>query len=228
MSTSVKVTVIRLVVLLSLYTRAAGFIVPEEVPTVLSVIYSNIPPIKKGTDSRLGVGFRLGEHADFQVLVELGPQTETDPIGNVDAKKRRQATLNAAMRGELGPWAQTVAQYQTQRRIQKELEEMLRLREKLMKLRNEEANRKDEKNNESDVKTVSSDWLGKWSEEMVQSPEVQVPSESLPIQRILPRIAQNRNAVQRVNETPKDVSSFGNKMKQLATLYNPQPSVQSV
>lgn len=34
-----------------------------------------------GTDSRLGFGFRLGEHADFQVMVELGPQKETRPIG---------------------------------------------------------------------------------------------------------------------------------------------------
>ena len=35
-----------------------------------------------GTDSRLGVGFRFGEHSDFQILVELGPQFYTDPIGN--------------------------------------------------------------------------------------------------------------------------------------------------
>lgn len=34
-----------------------------------------------GTDARYGVGFRLGEHADFQVMVELGPQKETQPIG---------------------------------------------------------------------------------------------------------------------------------------------------
>ena len=44
-----------------------------------------------GTDSRLGVGFSLGEHADFQILVELGPQTQTEPIGNDnnDSKRRR-------------------------------------------------------------------------------------------------------------------------------------------
>lgn len=35
-----------------------------------------------GTDSRFGWGFRLGDHADFQVLVELGPQTNTKPLGN--------------------------------------------------------------------------------------------------------------------------------------------------
>ncbi|XP_017006874.2 uncharacterized protein snsl [Drosophila takahashii] len=65
-----------------LYTQnATAFIVPRELPSILSIVYSNIPPIKKGTDSRLGFGFRLGEHADFQVMVELGPQKETRPIG---------------------------------------------------------------------------------------------------------------------------------------------------
>lgn len=34
-----------------------------------------------GTDSRIGFGYRLGEHADFQVMFELGPQTNTRPIG---------------------------------------------------------------------------------------------------------------------------------------------------
>lgn len=58
-----------------------GLIVPQELPSVLSLVYSNIPPIKKGTDSRFGFGFRLGEHADFQVLLELGPQKFTRPIG---------------------------------------------------------------------------------------------------------------------------------------------------
>lgn len=55
---------------------------PQELPSVLSLVYSNIPPIKKGTDSRFGFGFRLGEHADYQVLVELGPQKYTRPLGN--------------------------------------------------------------------------------------------------------------------------------------------------
>ncbi|XP_017043895.1 uncharacterized protein LOC108089924 [Drosophila ficusphila] len=66
-----------------LYTQnASAFIVPRELPSLLSIVYSNIPPIKKGTDSRLGFGFRLGEHADFQVMVELGPQKETQPVGD--------------------------------------------------------------------------------------------------------------------------------------------------
>ncbi|XP_055303038.1 uncharacterized protein LOC129568787 [Sitodiplosis mosellana] len=59
-----------------------GLIVPQELPSVLSLVYSNIPPIKKGTDSRVGFGFRLGEHADFQVLLELGPQKFTKPLGS--------------------------------------------------------------------------------------------------------------------------------------------------
>ncbi|XP_017858117.1 PREDICTED: uncharacterized protein LOC108610491 [Drosophila arizonae] len=59
-----------------------GFIVPQELQSALSLVYSNIPPIKKGTDSRLGFGFRLGQHADFQVLLELGPQKNTRPLGD--------------------------------------------------------------------------------------------------------------------------------------------------
>lgn len=44
-----------------------------------------------GTDSRVGVGFRLGEHADFQILLELGPQANTQPLGPTgDNKTRRQ------------------------------------------------------------------------------------------------------------------------------------------
>jgi hypothetical protein len=39
----------------------------------------------------VGVGFRLGDHADFQVLLELGPQLNTQPLGPAgDTKTRRQ------------------------------------------------------------------------------------------------------------------------------------------
>lgn len=61
---------------------------------MLSLVYSNIPPIKKGTDSRFGFGFRLGEHADFQVLVELGPQKYTKPIGKIHDKKKTKTIRN--------------------------------------------------------------------------------------------------------------------------------------
>lgn len=59
---------------------------PQEVSSLLSVVYSNIPPIKKGTDSRIGFGFRLGEHADFQTVIELGPQKYTKPLGKLTQK----------------------------------------------------------------------------------------------------------------------------------------------
>ncbi|XP_063220341.1 uncharacterized protein LOC134529809 [Bacillus rossius redtenbacheri] len=79
------------VLLAALVTHVNALVIPEELPSLLSLIYSNIPPIKKGTDSRIGLGFRLGPHADFQVVLELGPQRETEPLGNdVNAKKRRQ------------------------------------------------------------------------------------------------------------------------------------------
>lgn len=143
----------RLLLLLLLYEHAASLIIPEELPTILSLVYSNIPPIKKGTDSRLGVGFRLGEHADFQVLVELGPQTETDALGiSGDAKRRRDATLGAAMRGELGPLAQAVAKYQVERRILDEIN-------KLKTIQTEK------KPNDKSV-SRESNWLTKWKEEM--------------------------------------------------------------
>ncbi|CAG9798328.1 unnamed protein product [Chironomus riparius] len=66
-----------------------AFIVPQEIPSLLSLVYSNIPPIKKGTDSRIGFGYRFGEHADFQVQWELGPQKETQPIGDKSTQSKR-------------------------------------------------------------------------------------------------------------------------------------------
>lgn len=30
----------------------------------------------------MGLGFQLGPHADFQILLELGPQTYTEPLGS--------------------------------------------------------------------------------------------------------------------------------------------------
>lgn len=42
-----------------------------------------------GTDSRVGFGFRLGEHADFQVLYEIGPQINTRKIGETSSDRRR-------------------------------------------------------------------------------------------------------------------------------------------
>lgn len=44
--------------------------------------------VQTGTDSRIGFGYRLGEHADFQVQFELGPQKETQAIGSGSTNKR--------------------------------------------------------------------------------------------------------------------------------------------
>lgn len=58
-----------------------GLIAPQEIVSLASLVYSVFPPIKKGTDSRTGFGFRLGNHADFQVTFEVGPQRYTSPLG---------------------------------------------------------------------------------------------------------------------------------------------------
>lgn len=47
-----------------------------------------------GTDSRIGFGYRLGDHADFQVQLEIGPQKETQPIGTSSSASKRN--VNAA------------------------------------------------------------------------------------------------------------------------------------
>ncbi|XP_028173341.1 uncharacterized protein LOC114362239 [Ostrinia furnacalis] len=73
---------------------SCSIIIPEELPSLLSVAYSNIPPIKKGTDSRVGFGFAFGNHADFQVMLELGPQTNTKNLtgtGFSSSNSKRQA-----------------------------------------------------------------------------------------------------------------------------------------
>ncbi|KAL5281352.1 hypothetical protein ACFFRR_005010 [Megaselia abdita] len=69
------------ITLMTLSCFGDALIVPNELPSILSLIFSTIPQVKKGTDSRVGFGFRLGDHADFQVMLELGPQTNTKPVG---------------------------------------------------------------------------------------------------------------------------------------------------
>ncbi|KAL6433594.1 hypothetical protein ACFW04_006585 [Cataglyphis niger] len=164
MTTIMKTAVMRILLLLIFYENATSLIIPEELPTILSLIYSNIAPIKKGTDSRLGVGFRLGEHADFQILIELGPQTETDEIGTSnDAKKRRDVMFDAAMKGELGSLAQQIAKYQMKRRIEKEMDKFKAMDGKFKK--NQTEKKQDDEN------IVFNNWLTKWREEISQSSE---------------------------------------------------------
>ncbi|XP_044763534.1 uncharacterized protein LOC123320305 [Coccinella septempunctata] len=89
-------TIVLAVGILFLIEGVRCFIIPDEIPSLLSVIYSNIPIIKKGTDSRVGWGFRLGDRADFQFLVELGPQKYTQALANEPDKtvSNKRNTLN--------------------------------------------------------------------------------------------------------------------------------------
>ncbi|XP_078050023.1 snustorr snarlik [Augochlora pura] len=197
-----------LCVLLLLYDHATCLIIPEELPTILSLIYSNIPPIKKGTDSRIGVGFRLGEHADFQVLLELGPQTETEPIGKVDSKRRRDAMFDAAMRGELGPLAQAVAKYQMERKLQRQLEKLKETGEKLDTAVAE---------SQGD-KSVASEWLTKWSNGMVKSSEDEASIEDISNEKSPPSPAKKKT-VQRIGRPP---NYNGGSIADLKKLYKEQ------
>ncbi|KAJ8981867.1 hypothetical protein NQ317_008214 [Molorchus minor] len=135
-----KVFVISVVVLQIL--DCYSFIIPDELPSILSVIYSNIPTLKKGTDSRIGWGFRLGDRADFQVITELGPQTNTQPLAN-------QGDSNANKRNALNNLADTLyAQRQQEKRLKQEKEK--------------EENSKD---------TEGSKWLKTWSKSVIGKEE---------------------------------------------------------
>ncbi|XP_032686096.1 uncharacterized protein LOC116851122 [Odontomachus brunneus] len=205
MTTIVRTSITSLLLLLVFYDHATGLIIPEELPTILSLIYSNIPPIKKGTDSRLGVGFRLGEHADLQILIELGPQTETDPIGTANSKRRRDAMLTAAMKGELGPLTQAVVKYQMERKIQSAMK----------KLQEEQLKKVQTANKTSDQDAASDNWLTRWRQEMLPSSKDNVPSS--PIQD------ENDQEVQRRIDKPLAKSiSQKDKLGELTKLYKSQ------
>ncbi|XP_070153950.1 uncharacterized protein Snsl [Polyergus mexicanus] len=212
MTTIVKTAVMRILLLLIFYENAASLIIPEELPTLLSLIYSNIVPIKKikfiGTDSRLGIGFRLGEHADFQILIELGPQTETDEISaSTDAKKRRDVMFDAAMRGELGSLAQQVAKYQMKRRIEKEMDKFKAMEGKFKKNQTEEK--------QDDENIVFNNWLTKWRKEISQSSEDNIPLN----------LDQNKNGKiiqQRIGNLPAKSNIQKDKFEELSKLYKLQ------
>ncbi|XP_050501901.1 uncharacterized protein LOC126881585 [Diabrotica virgifera virgifera] len=113
-----KVTVI-VSVLLCCLLGINSLIIPDELPSLLSVIYSSIPTLKKGTDSRLGWGFRLGNRADFQVLVELGPQKYTEPLGNqVPQEGNRKRNTLETLKDTL--WAQNQELKRLKAELQKE------------------------------------------------------------------------------------------------------------
>ncbi|XP_033222895.1 uncharacterized protein LOC117176737, partial [Belonocnema kinseyi] len=194
-----------------------SLIIPEEVPTILSLVYSNIPPIKKGTDSRLGVGFSLGEHADFQIVVELGPQTETEAIGNSsnDSKRRRAIILDAAMRGEMGPYAQAVAKYQMQRKLEKEFTKLMEIK------KNYDNEKKNYKGNEK--KSEASNWLSNWSKGLGESEFAQIPEK-----QNLPNIARLRVVENRTNKKPESVNHKDTEavMQEFSKLYETQKNAE--
>ncbi|KAF7396234.1 hypothetical protein HZH66_007096 [Vespula vulgaris] len=207
MATFANISILRLSIVIFLCDYATSLIIPEELPTILSLIYSNIPPIKKGTDSRLGVGFRLGEHADFQILFELGPQTDTDPIGTNESKKRRDAMYMAAMKGELGPLAQAIAKYQTERKIYEELEKLKKLEDKMKNV--EVQNTEDNKND------TSSDWLMNWSKEMSKSSGTQVPLKRVSNEEI----SLNTNGSSQSHQKTQSTAGGKEKLEELKKLY---------
>ncbi|XP_026290761.1 GTPase activating protein homolog 2-like [Frankliniella occidentalis] len=69
-----------LTLLLLFASGGDAVLVPDNIVSFMHILYSTIPVIRKGTDSRLGFGFRFGPHADAQVVLELGPQRRTEPL----------------------------------------------------------------------------------------------------------------------------------------------------
>lgn len=51
----------------------------------MHIITGNL--IVTGKDSRFGLGFRIGPNIDYQVVLELGPQTNTQPLGQTGSKR---------------------------------------------------------------------------------------------------------------------------------------------
>ncbi|KAF2885360.1 hypothetical protein ILUMI_20829 [Ignelater luminosus] len=133
-------------IILQIFGTTHSLIIPDELPSLLSVIYSNIPTIKKGTDSRIGWGFRFGDRADFQVLVELGPQTNTQPLGNQD-------TSSSNKRNVLNNLSNTL--YAQQKQIKKE-----HAREPVTRTSN----------------TDGGKWLNQWSENIKSTQQARQPS----------------------------------------------------
>lgn len=83
----------------------------------------------------MGVGFRLGDHADFQVLLELGPQINTQPLGS-DGHNETQKTrhiiaflpLATKHDGKSSGLALTSCQHQDRTQLRTRQEENGRLR----------------------------------------------------------------------------------------------------
>ncbi|KAJ8667123.1 hypothetical protein QAD02_008785, partial [Eretmocerus hayati] len=193
----------------------SSLIVPEEVPSTLPLIYSKIPPIKKGTDSRLGIGFRFGEHADFQIIMELGPQYETTPLkhplSKEETKRKREAIMYSALKGELGPWTQTIAERQEEQKNKK-----LRSRQKLNTDRLPKIN--GTASGSSDGKDDGNNWLSSWSKGHRTDSQSIHTVEQVTNRKNLPRI--NRlNVVDNQPSTVNRNKSTQSDMKILRILF---------
>ncbi|CAF4888088.1 unnamed protein product [Pieris macdunnoughi] len=80
---------------------SASIIVPQEISTLIDFILKFLPPFKKATEeSRIGFGFAYGNHADFQTVVQFGPDKEkqddfstTKRRATKEVKKRKSLKL---------------------------------------------------------------------------------------------------------------------------------------
>ncbi|KAL1502830.1 hypothetical protein ABEB36_007917 [Hypothenemus hampei] len=133
-----------------LISNVLTFIIPDELPSILSIIYSNIPTLKKGTDSRIGWGFRLGDRADFQIITELGPQIYTKKLVNQedDGNTNKRSTLDNV--------ANTLYAQRQQEKLQQQKEKP------------------------KDVKFQGENWLKKWSASMKKQQNQQQQNHEVP------------------------------------------------
>ncbi|KAL1130141.1 hypothetical protein AAG570_013079 [Ranatra chinensis] len=86
---SLRYTCVLFILMHAQHCCNGGILIPEELQTILQLVYSYMPPIRTGTDSKIGVGFRIGRNADFQIVLELGPQITTTE----SSSRRRRVSL---------------------------------------------------------------------------------------------------------------------------------------
>ncbi|CAB3233692.1 unnamed protein product [Arctia plantaginis] len=82
------------------YRASSALIIPDVVQSLAHFIRSFLPTINKGIDSRVGFGFAFGNHADFQVVLELGPQKKTKAL---DGRGFQTTSTNAKRQASLKP-----------------------------------------------------------------------------------------------------------------------------
>ncbi|CAG9770868.1 unnamed protein product [Ceutorhynchus assimilis] len=140
-----------------------SFIIPDELPSLLSIIYSNIPTLKKGTDSRIGWGFRLGDRADFQILTEFGPQQYTQKLANQEDEN------GSNKRSTLENLANTLYAQRQQDKKQQHA-----------KKHQQDKKPQHQKENATDLKSGSDQWLKNWSKTMEKTEELKPTTQNVP------------------------------------------------